>query len=181
MGIKKPKLNEGETATYSANPYYDQVLLFADTKVPTSQDKYKLIDADKQLYEKLSKPNVDNFREEIRKRLTKNPKPWWPFVGKLYVDINIGGPKNYIEFKDLDNYLKTVFDAIKGIVIKDDHQIVRVTIDKQENQFTSGFTIAIHEVQQEANAYIYGQDVHNWENDRQLKISRGGICSMDAY
>jgi len=143
MGIKKPQLKPGETATFAMNPYYDEMLIFASIKVPTSQDFYKLVDEEEQLYKLIKKPNVQQFKKEIKERLLKRKKPWWPHKRKLSLSVNVGGPKNYIELKDLDNYLKTLFDSIKGVVIEDDHQVTSVTIDKEENPFVSGFSIAI--------------------------------------
>ena len=114
MGIKKPQLREGETATYAMNPHYDEMLIFAGIKVPTSQDFYKLIDDKEQLYKRIKKPNVVKFKGKIKDRLLKRKKPWWPHDRKLSLFINVGGPKNYIELKDLDNYLKINFDSNKG-------------------------------------------------------------------
>lgn len=84
--------------------------------------------------------------------------------------------------KDLDNFLKTIFDSIKGVVIIDDHQIVSVTVDKTEIPFVSGLLIAIRaEPTDGEGQYVFGQNPETWEQDRQLKISRGGICCIDDY
>lgn len=76
MVPKRPpkKLKDGETATYAANPYYDDILAFADTEVPTSQDYYKLIDADKDIYQRIRKQNVVDFDKQIKERLLKKKK-----------------------------------------------------------------------------------------------------------
>lgn len=174
------KLKSGETAVFAPNPYYDDVLAFAELVVPTSQDKYKLIDKEKDLYQRVSKSNVKDFKEKIQERLLKKKKPWWPFKDEISMVVSISGPKNYIETKDLDNFLKTVFDTLKGVVIADDHKIVSVTVDKDEMPFVSGLLIAIRSVKSDGD-YIYGQDPDRWEEDRQLKLSKGGICCMDSY
>ncbi len=180
MGIKKPKLKAGKTTTFVANPYYDEILIFAGVKVPTSQEGYKLVDSKKQLYKRIKKPNVKRFQSEIKGRLLKKKKPWWPHTEKLSLIVSVGGPKNYIEFSDLDNYLKTIFDAIKGVVIADDHQIIEVTVDKEENQFVSGFIIAIkRELKSGEEEFVYDPD--NWQLEGKLKLERGGICCMDDY
>jgi Holliday junction resolvase RusA-like endonuclease len=182
MGIKKPKLKAGQTVTYGANFYYDEILIFVGIQVPTSQDFYKLIDQEKQLYKLIQKPNVNEFRNEIRERLLNMKKSWWPHTKKLSFVVSLGGPQIYIEFKDLDNYLKTVFDAIKGIVIEDDHQVTSVSVKKEENPFVSGFTVAIRVNPVEGDAvFYYGTDPEKWEEERHLKIERGGLCCMDAY
>jgi Holliday junction resolvase RusA-like endonuclease len=175
-------LKPGDTATYAANPFYDEILVFAGIKVPTSQDFYKLIDKNEQIYKLIKKPNVQEFKKTIKKRLLNKKKPWWPHERNLTLSISIGGNKNYIEFNDLDNYLKTIFDSIKGIVIKDDNIITSVTIDKEENQFVNGFmiTIKLDPIEGEPD-YNYGENIEKWEEDRQLKIERGGICCMDSY
>ncbi len=181
MGIKKPKLKKGETATFAMNPHYDEMLVFAGIKVPTSQDFYKLIDEQEQLYKLVKKPNVIEFKKEIQERLLKRKKSWWPHDRKLSLFVNVGGPKNYIELKDLDNYLKTIFDSIKGIVIIDDHQITSVTIDKQENPFVSGFSIAIRLNTLPGEPYYEDLASEHWEEQRRLKLAQGGLCCMDAY
>ena len=179
---KRPpkKLKNGETATYAANPYYDDVLAFAEIEVPTTQDFYKLVDVERDLYQRIRKSNVKEFQEQIRNRLLVKKKPWWPITEKISIVVSISGPKRYIETKDLDNFLKTIFDTIKGIVISDDHKIVSVTVDKNEIPFVSGLMIAIR-IEKGEQAHIYGQNPNTWEEDRKLKLSRGGICCMDSY
>jgi Holliday junction resolvase RusA-like endonuclease len=174
------KLKPGETAVYKPNPYYDDVLAFAGVTVPTSQDKYKLVDKGKDLYQRVSKSNVSDFKEQIQGRLLLKKKPWWPFTGEISMGVSISGPKKYIEASDLDNFLKTIFDTLKGIVIADDHKIVSVTVDKSEIPFVSGLLISIRTVSH-TDDYVYGQDPDRWEEDRQLKLSKGGICGMDSY
>ena len=182
MGIKQPKLKPGQTVTYGANPYYDEILIFVGIQVPTSQDFYKLIDHEKQLYQLIQKPNLHAFRKEIRERLLNRKKSWWPHTKKLSMVVSIGGSKSYIELKDLDNYLKTVFDAIKGIVIEDDHQVTSVSVNKEENPFVSGFTVAIRVNPVEGDAvFYYGTNPEKWEEERHIKIARGGMCCIDAY
>lgn len=174
------KLKPGEQAVYAPNPYYDDILAFAEVVVPTSQDKYKLIDKEKQLYQLVSKTNVSDFKAKIQERLLSKKKPWWPFKDEISMVVTISGPKHYIETKDLDNFLKTIFDTLKGIVISDDHKITSVTVDKNEIPFVSGLLIAIR-TEKNNEGYIYGQDPEKWEEDRQLKLSKGGICCMDSY
>ena len=181
MGMKKPQLKDGETATFAMNPHYDEMLIFAGIKVPTSQDFYKLVDEQEKLYKRIKKPNVIKFKKEMQERLLKRKKPWWPHDRKLSLFVNVGGPKNYIELKDLDNYLKTIFDSIKGIVIIDDHQITSVTIDKHENSFVSGFTIAIRLNTLPGEHYYEDLDSERWEEQRRMKLEQGGLCCMDAY
>lgn len=182
MVPKRPpkKLKQGESATYAANPYYDDVLAFPGLEVPTTQDFYKLIDAEQELYKRIRKSNVIEFQEEIRERLLKKKKPWWPIEENISMVVSISGPKRYIETKDLDNFLKTIFDTLKGIVIIDDHKIVSVTVDKAEIPFVSGLMIAIR-IENGTEEHIYGHGPNTWEEDRQLKLSRGGICCMDSY
>ncbi|WP_258097632.1 RusA family crossover junction endodeoxyribonuclease [Marinoscillum pacificum] len=181
MGVKKPQLKEGESATFLMNPHWDEMLIFADIKVPTSQDFYKIIDKEEQLYKRIQKPNVLKFKTEISRRLMEKKKPWWPHKRKLSLSVNVGGPKNYIELKDLDNYLKTIFDSIKGIVIEDDHQITQVTIVKEENQFVSGFSIAIRLNTLPGETYYEDLDSEYWEEQREWKVSQGGLCCIEAY
>ena len=70
---------------------------------------------------------------------------------------------------------------IKGIVIVDDHQITSVTIDKQENPFVSGFSIAIRLNTLPGEPYYEDLDPEDWEEQRNLKVEQGGLCCMDAY
>jgi len=181
--MKAPKLPKGKITTFVSNPKYEEVLVFVDLSVPTSQVSYKLIDSEKQLYERIEKKNIQNFRNEVKDRLLRKRKEWWPLKGNLNLKINVSGPKNYVLLSDLDNYLKTIFDALKGIVFEDDNQIISVEIEKKENPFISGFYVAIETDKNKPKDSEVFTKLENsiWELERSIKLKNGGISSFDVY
>ena len=122
---------------------------------------------------------LESLKSEIQNKLMLRVKPWWPYKTQLSVSINVSGPKNEILLKDLDNYLKTIFDVLKGIVYEDDHQIVDVNIHKQENPFVSGFSVTIK--QEIEDLLRFSRVPENWAEEGRLKVSLGGIYCFDSY
>ncbi len=58
--------------------------------------------------------------------------------------MGVAGVKKVYEHKDLDNLLKSIFDAFKGIVFEDDNQIELVISSKHIwNQNLKGLTVAL--------------------------------------
>ena len=60
--MKPPKkLKHGEVAVFQMDPYFDETLIFIE-RVPTSQEKYVLVDKEQGLYKLNVKPNVGKFK-----------------------------------------------------------------------------------------------------------------------
>jgi Holliday junction resolvase RusA-like endonuclease len=181
--MKRPKpLKPGQVATFQFDPYYDEVLIFADTTVPTSQDKLKLIDKEKGIYELRRKPNVITFEEHIRERLLTKKKAWWPYTEFLDIELSITGSKKQILHKDLDNYLKTLFDVFKGVVYDDDYKIMSVKATKTEVPQMNGFMIFITKKPKKGETmFFYSRNPDNWEKEADKKLALGGACVIDSY
>lgn len=180
--MKVPKLKPGETATFYANPYFDELMVILES-VPTSQDKLKPVDKEKGLFQLYEKNNVTEFKKRIRKRLLEQKKPWWPYTDYLTVVVSITGPKKDLEKKDLDNYLKTIFDTLKGIVFEDDHKIFRVEARKDITEL-KGFVIAIKRRGEDFDDpipyYLYSRDENSWKAEREYKLKTDNIYLSDS-
>ncbi len=66
-------------------------------------------------------------------------KAGWDLTGKAVgISIHIYARSGQASRPDLDNYAKLVMDAIQGILIKDDCQIVSVTMSKSDVRVMGG-------------------------------------------
>jgi Holliday junction resolvase RusA-like endonuclease/predicted nucleic acid-binding Zn ribbon protein len=76
-------------------------------------------------------PCYDDYKSRIREKLAYDGVKMMRSTIPLFADIKIHVmPQNRI---DIDNYLKGLFDAIKGIVFYDDVQIKKVHVDILED------------------------------------------------
>lgn len=90
--------------------------------------------------------------------MTKKAKEWknevQHIVKEQYTDQPIDGPValtivfsfNDNKLLDLDNCLKLTADSLKGIVFKDDHQIVSISAHKKMNQIKDHITIVVDKI-----------------------------------
>lgn len=181
---KVKKLTDGETYSYYANPFYDEVLIFLD-RVPSAQEKYKPIKNSKRFYERYEKDNVKAFKQSIKERLSGKLKPWWPIGEHLFAVVVISGPKNEIETIDIDNLLKTIFDSLSGVVFKDDSQIISVFAEKELMPEMSGLAIGLKKIRQFEHTDIvpslFSGGTHHWAEEEIEKLKRGGITNFDSY
>jgi Holliday junction resolvase RusA-like endonuclease len=182
--VKIPKLKPGETASFYLNPYFNELIAILEP-VPTSQDKFKPVDTEKSLFQLYEKNNVTEFKKRIRERLLARKKPWWPYTEYLTLVVSITGPKKDIEKKDLDNYLKTLFDTLKGVVFDEDYKIFAVEARKDFMEFKSGFTIAISPWDPNSDKpiphYLFSTNKDHWKEERELKIKNREIYCIDFY
>lgn len=180
----KAELRPGETASFYLNPYFDELIGLLES-VPTSQEKLKPIDAEKRIFHLYEKNNVTEFKRRIKERLETKKKPWWPYTEYLTVVVAISGPKKDVEKKDLDNYLKTVFDTMKGLVIDEDYKIFRVEARKEIMDDQSGFIICIRR-NREFNDdpipyYLFSGNKDHWKLEREQKMKTSDIYTFDFY
>jgi Holliday junction resolvase RusA-like endonuclease len=145
-------------ATFYQNPDFEEIFIFHGLEVPTSKKEFRPIAEDMQskivkdfpeinfsLYQKgAGTRGAQDFIATIKEKLIAKRKKRWPYKQKLLLTVGVSGIKKVYGAKDLDNLLKSVFDAFKGIVFEDDNQIEIVIAFKQilfENN--SGFTVAL--------------------------------------
>ena len=62
----------------------------------------------------------------------------------------------YLKLQDVDNIAKVVLDALKGCLFKDDSQIVRLLLVKQEAELLAGY---------DTNSLVISFRVHDPEKD----------------
>lgn len=167
--------------TYYQNPDFEEIFVFHGLEVPTSKKEFKTIpeniqkrisekfpEIDFQLYRKgAGTRGAQDFMATIKEKLLAKRKNCWPYTGKLLLTVGVSGIKKVYGAKDLDNLLKSVFDAFKGIVFDDDNQIEIVIAFKQilfENN--PGFTVALRILQNGAvdkyNPKIISNDYRTW-------------------
>lgn len=182
--MKVPKLRPGETATFYLNPYFDELICILES-VPTSQEKLKPIDKERGLFQLYEKNNVTEFKKIIKERLLRRKKPWWPYKDYLTMVVSITGPKKEVEKKDLDNYLKTIFDTLKGVVFDEDYKIFTVEARKDFMDFRSGFIIAIKKRSETFDEpipfYLFSGNKDHWKEEKELKLKTADIYCIDFY
>lgn len=178
------KVDKRFPATFWANPFYDDIIVFLD-KVPSSQDKLKPIDTTLGIFQLYEKNNVTEFKRNLQERLKVKSKPNWAYKNDLFMAVNITGTKSDVYDKDLDNLLKTLFDTLKGIVFLDDRQIIKLTAEKQITDKIKGVMIALKELSPTDNiqlcpgVYTSGEDI--WVKEREQKVLRGQETYFDRY
>lgn len=132
-----------QSKTYYQNPDFDEVFLFFDEEISSSKDAFKLVDGT-EYYEKSPKANAQAFIKRIQEKLLAKKKHKWPYTQPLMIFVGLSGIKKLYGEKDLDNILKSVFDAFKGIVFVDDAQIHLVIASKQIWKYSmKGFAVGI--------------------------------------
>jgi Holliday junction resolvase RusA-like endonuclease len=119
-----------EIATFYQNPDFDEIFVFVGEEVSSSKDAFKPV-RDTHYFEKHNKSNSQAFVKRIKEKLLLKKKKRWPYKGPLMLAVGVSGIKKIYGAKDLDNVLKSVFDAFKGIVFDDDEQIQIVIANKQ--------------------------------------------------
>jgi Holliday junction resolvase RusA-like endonuclease len=134
--------NMSERTTYYQNPDFEEVLIFFDEEVFTSSEKYKPVEGG--LYERRDKGNAVDFINNIKEKLSKEKKNNWPYTQKIMLVIGISGTKGLYGNRDIDNMVKSVFDALKGVLFVDDSQIHLLIASKQIwNKNMKGFMVGL--------------------------------------
>jgi Holliday junction resolvase RusA-like endonuclease len=154
--MKQPEDKITAPRTYYKNPDFDEIFIFLDLEVPTSNKRFHQIDTTlqqeiqklfpdvKELYIKQEKINATDFRLTLQNKLNAKRKKKWPYKGKLLLHVGVAGIKKIYGQKDVDNLLKSVFDAFKGIVFENDDQIELVICSKYIwDQNLQGLTVAL--------------------------------------
>ncbi|MDQ2718473.1 MAG: RusA family crossover junction endodeoxyribonuclease [Bacteroidota bacterium] len=189
--------------TYYQNPDFDEIFVFHGLEVPTSKKEFKPIAEDIQLKIAEAFPEIcvplyrkgvgtrgaQDFMTIIKDKLIAKRKKRWPYKQKLLLSVGVSGIKKVYGAKDLDNLLKSVFDAFKGIVFEDDNQIEIVIAFKHilfdNNQ---GFTVALRILENDTiNKYIpkiFSNDYRTWGQtfvDKYSKSYDEEFSSFEIY
>ncbi len=120
--------------TIKLNPVYQYAFVYQNLRVPTKQEWYTPLEGYEEIVYKhgnifTSKPDTNstkNFSEFIQTNLKNEPSPEWPLKNKLELNVLVSTDKKRESQIDIDNLLKSIFDAYKGILYVDDSQIISV-------------------------------------------------------
>ena len=188
---------------YYQNPDFEEIFVFHGLEVPTSKKEFKSIPENIQSRIREKFPEIDfplyrkgagtrgaqAFMIAIKEKLLAKKKKCWPYKEKLLLTVGVSGIKKVYGAKDLDNLLKSVFDAFKGIVFEDDNQIEIVIAFKQilfENN--PGFTVALRILQtgvfDKYNPKIFSNDYRTWGQrfiDKNSKDNEEEFGSFEMY
>ena len=135
--------------------------------VPTKQDKFKPIIADKvtitkgdvtelledglDLYVKKREINsLKEFEEKFKKQITKELKEYhpYPLEQKLEVVIFVSMTEKRLKQVDIDNLTKSILDCFTGTVFEDDSQVVNIFASKEVNEVVAlnGLVVGIRKI-----------------------------------
>lgn len=131
--------------TFYQNLFYDSLFGNLNIGIPSKHLGYKQ-NKKKRIVKITETPGSRDSENYLGQALPENKDPKFPFKGSLFLAISIALSKKDYETKDLDNMIKTLFDAMKGIVYEDDSQICSVFVNKYMTDKTPGFMIGIREM-----------------------------------
>ncbi|MBE7170056.1 MAG: RusA family crossover junction endodeoxyribonuclease [Williamsia sp.] len=87
--------------------------------------------------------------------------------------------------KDIDNLLKSLLDALKGIVFSHDQQIVKISTEKNITDKYQGVTVAIRELtsgsRMRSAPYFWATDNDPWTEQRLQEMKKGRFNIIDSY
>ncbi len=110
-----------EAVTFYQNPDFDELFIFYDEEVFTSKEIFKPVEGG--LYERKNKTSAITFIAKIKQILEDGKKDNWPYKQNLMICIGVSGTKSLYGDRDIDNMVKPILDALKGIVFNDDSQV----------------------------------------------------------
>jgi Holliday junction resolvase RusA-like endonuclease len=163
--------------TFTANPYFDELLIFAGSEVFTYQEKLKQIECNqcerKNLYEKYYKGNKTEYISRIKRLMDENENPDWPFNEKLLVQFSISNIQSKLDKVDLDNLAKTILDIFKGTIYIDDSQIISLAGSKQSVLDHKVFIVAIRRLEPNEKPvfqeYLWSGKMNAWQEQYKIK------------
>ena len=163
--------------TFTANPYFDELLIFAGSEVFTYQEKLKPIECNqcdrKNLYEKYYKGNKTEYITKIKKLMDENKNPSWPFKEKLLVQFSISNIQSKLDAVDLDNLAKTILDIFKGTIYIDDSQIISLAGNKESVLDRKAFIVAIRRLEPNEKSvfqeYLWSGKMNAWQELYKIK------------
>jgi Holliday junction resolvase RusA-like endonuclease len=163
--------------TFTANPYFDELLIFAGSEVFTYQEKLKLIECTqcdrKNLYEKYYRGNKSEYVANLKGLMESNKNPDWPFKEKLLVQFSISNTQSKLNEVDLDNLAKTILDIFKGTIYVDDSQVVSLAGNKESVLHLKAFIVAIRRLEPNEKPlfqeYLWSSKMNAWQDQYKIK------------
>lgn len=122
-------MTQGKRETWHQNPFYDNMFGVRGRSIPTKRVGYK-IDEDGQLQVTQLPRGTRDFERDIKRILADCPPKEWPYDSRLLIAISIHLTETEHQCKDVDNLAKSLLDAMKGTVYRDDAQIDALYIVK---------------------------------------------------
>lgn len=165
------KEDDNSVYTFYQNPNVDILFGSINNSVPSKKQDFKPIDArfvDENGQEQIlrdfyvkkpSSKSVKNFESLIHQMLDK---PYYkekriakPAIVEVTISLSL--IKSEYDKVDVDNVAKTVLDSIKGYLIDDDSQVVRLMCEKMIHPMNiRSFLIAITELKPDRNGLFGG-------------------------
>ena len=150
--MKGRKRSKSEKVTFYQNPFYESLFGNLNAVVPSKRIGYKQNEK-KHITRITVTPSSIDFENQLKKALSEDKDPKFPFKGNLFLAISIALSKKDYETKDLDNMIKTLFDGMKGIVYEDDSQICSVFVNKYITDRKQGFMVGIRELSEKERGW----------------------------
>lgn len=145
------KQKENKKVTFYQNPFYDSLFGIINESIPSKTQKYKNINGSIYI---VTSNSAKKFEDDF-KTMSKNSKDEkWPYTGTLLLAISISLTKKEYYQKDIDNMLKAILDAMKGIVYKDDNQIESVFVQKLINEKPSWF-VGVRQLKENERSWYF--------------------------
>lgn len=138
--------------TFYQNLFYDSLFGDLNIGIPSKHLAYKQ-NKKKRIVKITETPGSRDFENYLGQALLGNKDPNFPFKDKLFLAISIAMSKKEYKTKDLDNVVKTLFDAMKGIVYEDNSQICSVFVNKYITDRTPGFMIGIKKLSEKERGW----------------------------
>lgn len=175
--------------TFVANPYFDELMIFFGNTILTSKDRFGAIICDqcgkKNLYEKKGKDTKTDYIQDLQAKLKANPNPEWPFKGRLLVQFFVSDKQSRLNVVDLDNLAKTVLDTFKGVVFKDDAQVVSLVASKEWVQGIVASMVAIKQLEPDEKPkfqdFLFSGRQKAWKEEYKAKIALGKPTRFARY
>jgi Holliday junction resolvase RusA-like endonuclease len=175
--------------TFIANPYFDELLIFAGSEVFSYQEKLKPLACTQcsrnNLYEKYFRGNKKEYIENVKKLLGENMNPEWPFREKLSVQFGVTNLKSKLDKVDLDNLAKTILDIFKGTIYVDDSQIISLAGRKESIKTFKAFVVAIKRLEQDETPLfqntLWSAKPNAWKEDRKIKAEANKPTRFIVY
>lgn len=145
--------NQKNIIIFHQNPFYNDLFGTFDIQIPSKRVGYKQDAEGRHVITSLPKGTRD-FEAKINAFLSDIPKPEWPYTGRLLIAILVHLTKKEYHIKDIDNLAKSLLDAMKDIVFKDDVQIDALHIVKQVSD-TNGFFVGVKLLSDDSTAWYY--------------------------
>ena len=172
-------LREVLERTFIANPYFDELILFAGTEVFTYQEHLKPIECiqcnRQNLYEMRNKGkgNKSEYIERIKEIMNGEKNPDWPFKERLLVQFGISTIKSKLDTIDIDNMAKTILDIFKGLIYENDSQVIALAGDKNFTLGRKAFFVAIKRLGPNERPvfqeYLYSGKMNAWKDEHEEK------------